>query len=209
MKIGLSLGISRLSSGNGGGPTTFDASFTPIARLSNNNLTLTGGAGANYPMGRSTTTKTSGKYYMELYNPESTHFHIGVCLPTFPYSADGAFDSDNRQTSVTAFGSGSKDGATNTTGIASVQPEIGPYLQVAIDFDNRKIWIKPSGGTKWNGIVGDNPATNTGGYTFGTSLGVGASLHVFFTSITTFALTVNFGATTFQQTPPTGFVAWG
>ena len=140
MKIGLSLGISRLSSGNGGGPTTFDASFTPIARLSNNNLTLTGGAGANYPMGRSTTTKTSGKYYMELYNPESTHFHIGVCLPTFPYSAAGAFDSDNRQTSVTAFGSGSKDGATNTTGIASVQPEIGPYLQVAIDFGGRP-WL--------------------------------------------------------------------
>jgi hypothetical protein len=75
---------------------------------------------------------------------------------------------------------------------------------VAYDIGNGTIWFRTNGGN-WNNSGTSNPATNTGGISllFGSSVYPAAALYD-----ATDQITVNFGATAYAFTPPTGFGNW-
>jgi hypothetical protein len=64
-------------------------------------------------------------------------------------------------------------------------------------------WLRANGGN-WNGDPTANPATGTGGYSFGAAAG---QLFVPFASLAPASLTANFGASSFTDTVPSGFTA--
>jgi hypothetical protein len=70
------------------------------------------------------------------------------------------------------------------------------------------VWFKKQGGTNWNNSGTANPATGVGGLLLS---GAGAIylLGTLFGNTPGDTGTVNFGATAFIGTVPSGFTAWG
>jgi hypothetical protein len=204
MKLGLSLNLTNFKARVSGPTTTFDPTYGGLY-LSNNNLTVSD-SGGQYPVARSSTTKSSGKYYVEIASPSSVHNFVGIALPSVPFSISASYVTNVGITVLQTNGLGWRDGASTSSGIAALSGA-NYYLGLAIDLDNRKLWIK-NATSDWNGIPTDNPATNTGGFAFGSNIGVGASVHCIVSANGNNPLTVNFGASAFQMSPPSGFQNW-
>ena len=134
----------------------------------NANLTLSGGnriatmnnAVNNFYSVRSIASHSTGKYYYEitcntLTNPSGTT--VGFANSTWPLTDFGG--QDNNSVGWYGLGNlfpGGPSIATYTT---------GSLLGVAIDFGNQKFWGRLNGGL-WNLSGTDDPATNTGGFSF-------------------------------------------
>ena len=207
MQLGISLGISRLSNGPSGPivTTTFDPTFA-TAYLSNGNMSVSGLS--TYPLARSSTTKTTGKYYVETSGSTDAYHVIGVITPAV-LSTPFGYLTNLGSVLVQSNGLGYRDGTSfsgapnNVLGLTGPTPVAG----LAIDLDNRKIWYRnPT--SDWNGVAGNNPATNTGGFSFGSGIGVGAAVHVAISPLDTQTQTINFGGSAYQITPPSGFLPW-
>jgi hypothetical protein len=208
MQLGISLGVNQISRGPSGPivTTTFDPTFA-TAFLSNANMSVSGLG--TYPLARSSTTKTTGKYYVETTAATGSTYHvIGVITPAVLSSPFG-YLTNLGSVLVQVNGLGYRDGTSFSGAPNNVLDLPGATIVagLAIDLDNRKIWYRnPT--SDWNGVAGNNPATNTGGFSFGSGIGVGAAVHVAIGPTDTQTQTVNFGGSAYQITPPSGFLPW-
>jgi hypothetical protein len=193
--------------GGGGGPTTLNPSDK------NANIALSGGdliatnSGAAAGSVRSIASYSSGKKYCEVTigstNSSSFSRALGIANASASLSAGpGSPDANSGvlyQGSATYFraaGSGASTGIIYTT---------TDVVSMAVDFDNSTIWFRRNGGN-WNNNVANDPATNTGGIALGISGPYFFLLYAVNTS--TPVSTVNFGATAYSFTPPSGFGNW-
>lgn len=195
---------------------TFDASLTlpsilnpfdknPLVHLSSDKLTADGSInpGYSYNCVRSTTKKSSGKYYVEfLYSaghPGSYGVSLGIANAAVSLGIElGNFDSVSLEVDGELY-------IGNSSSSIGCFILVGHVIGMAVDFDAKKIWYSDNG--NWGGTT--NPATNTGGTSF-------AVLHPgpYFVILTAGGttgpdtMTVNFGATAFAYTAPNGFLIW-
>lgn len=184
--------------------TTFNpADKTPGCILSQGDLRAENGSGQPFDGVRCTDARNSGKWYFEATNISGApgdDMYVGICaggvaLDNFL----GVFaNSWGYQTDGAVYYS---TGAFNTL---SIWRTAGDVVAWAVDLDNRKVWAKKIGGN-WNGSGAANPATNTAGEDITADI-------AFFVAATmgpSLSLQVNFGATAFSGSVPSGFQAWG
>ncbi len=183
---------------------TFDP-LTSNTGLSAGNLKATATAApAAGQQARSTTARNTGKYYIE-FTPNTKAGTIGVGLvsqlhTTATYQGNDLFGMAWLSTSTFVWNNATK-GTWNTWPVNHV-------IAFAVDLDGQLAWGKDiTAAGNWNNNGSANPATGTLGVTFNTlrqqSWMVGVNPFT-----TSDAITVNFGATAFTGTPPSGFVAW-
>ena len=156
---------------------------------------------------RSTTSHSSGKYYLEF-----------TCT-TGSNGFDLATGIANSSASLTTgpgwvgFNSVAKyNGAdvllNNVTLVTSTSSTPASLVCIAVDLDNNRIWYRVGSGI-WNNNGANDPATNTGGGDISTMTGpFFVIISVEDTGAGDGVLTVNFGATAFAHTAPSGFGNW-
>ncbi len=164
--------------------------------------------------GRSTTSHSSGKYYLEItisLPDEGQCIDLGFANASAPLSdyvgsdANGIGAICNGQ--VVQSGVGTFPGNIETF-------DTGDIIDLALDIDNQKFWVRidrSSGLQGWNFDApgSPNPATNTGGISLPSGLASGPIFAALSLYAQNLAGTANFGATAFAQTPPAGFSPWG
>ena len=188
--------------------------------LSSGNLTVTGSNGAFTVMGvRGTISKSTGKYYWEITIVEDTgfptFFQIGVANAAVPITG-GITGAGGL--GVALVGDGAVTVSTDGTPVATLMAyDEGDVVGLAVDFDNWRMWWRVNGGN-WNNSGTANPATNTEGVPLNSG-----SLVTFPTGVPYFPIIyqlqitadppqqtiANFGATSYTNTPPAGFLNWG
>ncbi len=211
---GHQIGVSTttLTAGGTASTATFDSTHVnDNTVLSNGNLTVAKSGGSTQTDGTTSNVGvSSGKYYCE-------------------------FTIDNGSASeVVGFGVGNlsgavldQTGATNFLGVNSdgvgYYPALGKvYLNsavvttiaaavntdkvcMALDATNKRLWFRTNGGN-WNNSAPANPVTNVGGIDISA---IYPSFFVWATVLTSGRqVTINFGATAYSFTPPTGFGNW-
>jgi len=108
----------------------------------------------------------------------------------------------------------SNDGVVYVAGSgASTQVALNnaDVMSIALDMDNGKMWFRRNAGN-WNNSGTANPTTNTGGIDVSSAVGPfypAASMLNQGTTLGDHTITANFGASTFAQSVPSGFTAWG
>lgn len=175
--------------------------------FSNGNLTTTLGSNTFYSnvLG-SGAGHSSGKYYYELtittVNRDGQTVGIGNLVTNLTSSWVGT--SDNNSIGV-KFQNGSvlADNISLTT-VATVAQ--GNTLSVAVDLGAKLIWFRTNAGN-WNNNGTADPATGTGGISF-SGLNSGPYVPAIGLEIANDQYTVNFGATTYSQSVPSGFGNW-
>jgi len=178
--------------------------------LSNGNLTATFGSASDGAV-RSTTSKTSGKWYVE-FTPGGTFSGaddgLGIALAAASLTTIGTTAANAAVVFAGANPSVWFNGAFTGTNLSPTG--LGTLVGMALDLDNKKLWlINYSTGNAWNGNNTTNiPSTNTGGVDI-SALFPGAGAFVAVSADQSGAsATVNFGATSFVHAAPSGFSAW-
>jgi hypothetical protein len=211
--IGIGVGIDELRKGKlgggGGSTTTWDPASVTAVTLSGSNLVATNTGTTSTDQGAkvaSSAGRNTGKYYFEVTITANTTgvnrgLGIGTTASTYTNMGNGA------TTGVVMYFTGSVYANGGSTGISIPSVIIGVPVGMAIDLDNRKIWIRASAGGIWNNSGTADPATNVGGITIpaGTMVpfvvfggGSGAANNV---------VTANFGASIFAGAVPAGFTS--
>ena len=190
-------------------PSSIDPTYLNTSLvLSSRNLVAKVQSGSSYDTGLSTpiltATSGTGKWYWE---SQFDFDHDGILLGVANTSQDL---SNYVGSTVNSFGFNRFGYALyNVSPVSTTMPtwDIGVLLCLAVDLINKKIWIRVGGGN-WNNDSSANPATNTNGLDLSALLGVNPLVRPAFTIYNTNATwTVNFGGTSFTQTPPSGFQA--
>jgi hypothetical protein len=157
---------------------------------------------------RATAGKSSGKGYFEVsvvvtvVNTGTSGCGVGVANATA--ALDGAstyLGADSN--SIGLFTDGTqRQGGSSSAGTTSDWGPAGSSVAVAVDYGARKFWVKnlPSG--SWNG----DPVAGTGGTTI-TATGALFPAVCVYASTTPDTIQINFGASAFVGTPPTGYSA--
>lgn len=149
---------------------------------------------------------TSGKFYYEVTtaNQGAAPFdnclgiansakNLGVNLRTG--AADAASICDNGTVTIPG------GGGTAASFVS------GNVVSVAVDLGNSKIWFRVNNGN-WDNVPGDDPATNTGGFTIST-LNAGPYFAIVQGSNdANTGFTANFGGSSYAQSVPSGFGNW-
>ena len=161
----------------------------------------------NWGSDLSTTGYSSGKYYFEVTasnlgaNSEGLVLGVGNALMnTFQnvgFDANSTAWQPNNPLPIGAL-------VTQSDSVTA-----GDVLGVAVDVGAAKIWFYAPSTGHWNSAVigSQNPATGTGGFsTSGIGTPLYAAIGVY--AEATSAATINFGASAFAHTPPTGFSSW-
>ncbi len=176
------------------------------AVLSSGNLRVTKTT-TNAARGRADLSRSSGKWYWEYVQTVSgTGSTLGTGLVAdslTPLSA-GYMGSGNLSVGCwddAVYYKGASPNAVNCAGN-------GARIGVAWDADNKRIWFRKNGGL-WNNSGTANPATNTGGIDISES-GQTSWAPVWFydSTATTLDSLVNFGASAFTDSVPSGFLAY-
>lgn len=176
--------------------------------LSGGNLTATMTVLTTFSSARATNSKTAGKWYFEATSlgaggGGSIEMGIGTGATSL-----ASYMSNTAGMGYLSNGIINLNGANLVSGIGAWNGA-GATSQCALDIATLKIWFRLSTGL-WNNDGTADPATGAGGVSFAAITG-GA----FFPMVSTYsnaipdALTVNFGATSFVGTVPSGFAAWG
>jgi hypothetical protein len=175
--------------------------------LSNGNLTI---ANSSTVAGvRGTTSKTTGKVYYEMSWTGSnfnflTSSGCGVSLSTA-----SLISTNPPGVAYLRLSNGEimNNGVASGTILGAVTS--GQTICMAFDIAARRIWFRVNNGL-WNNSGSADPASNVGGLDVSATFTAGASLypHASASSGVT-AGTVDFGATSFAFSIPSGFVAWG
>lgn len=200
---------------------TLDSTYTnPLGVLSNGDLSYEWNNIGSFGCSYSTLPQSTGKYYFEVVNTQPGGFG-GTIYDNWSFnggiSTDRGIGNDVLiGTTATAWGFSN----TNSSGVSTdsrlfnsstpielvgtPQIPLNGYLGVAVDFDAGKIWFNANG--TW--VLSGNPAAGTNpAYTFTPNIiayaGVGQGSRSPFGKST-----INFGATAFAGTVPSGFVAW-
>jgi len=181
-------------------------SFQGVAIPPADNLTATNTSNATAAV-RSTTAQSTGKFYVEfLIGSTFSGSNAAVGMANSTQSLSAFFGSSGNN-SFGYFANGNiylNGGFTTTIQTYST----GHRIAMAVDVGAEKVWFKNlTTSSNWNNSGTDNPATGTGGFSFAAATGsyfVGGS-----TSNTNDQFTVNFGASSFTGSLPSGFSAWG
>jgi hypothetical protein len=192
---------------------TFDPSNTaPNIALSGGNLT--GAATASNLNGqttRSTTSHSSGKFYVEFTGTLINATHPGTSGFGFANASmadNNDFPGSNNNNGIEIYDNGEVFlNGTNTATYSSAST--GNIISMAVDFGGQLIWWSVNGGN-WNAGGTANPATGIGGVSFST-INAGPYFAVSELDAHTggaSSTTINFGATTYSYTPPSGFGNW-
>ena len=189
--------------------TTFNpADKSTNITLSNGNLTATLGTSGNSGV-RSIGSLNNGLAYFEI-----TATNIN--------SAGGGYNAGFANTVSTdpggvvanaagAFAVGFYNGiiAINATNVGNLGSGFanGDVACIAVDFDNKKAWVRKNGGL-WNNDSGANPATGANGFSFSTMSGGGPYYAYYGRNYPGDSGTINLGASAFAQAVPQGFHSW-
>ena len=182
--------------------------------LSNNNLTagINGSPNddpdANWPLVRSTGAgHSTGKYYWQ-FSPNNTNglLSAGLIPATYNITAADTKRLSNLPYSVSINSDGSIYGDNNSElGYwASSTWAINDKIGVAVDLDNRLLWVRNGSGL-WNNNASANPATGVGGIAFHGTAGL---VYHLCASPYYYAVTLNSGGSAYAATAPSGFGNW-
>lgn len=193
-----------------GGPPPATTTLNPadksaLITLSNGNLTATGvGVGTGDDLVRSTTSKTAGKVYFEgTMTGAGAESAIGLAHTTASLTAFLGIDNNG----IGIYRSGHTF-LNNSNVMSGPSYSSGDIIGVAIDFGANLIWFRnnTTPGT-WNLGGTADPATGIGGQSIAAI--TGPFLVCFDVPASAAAVaTVNFG-NSFNQSPPSGYSAWG
>ncbi len=192
--------LVQLTPIQGSAPTTLNpADLEAHGTLSNGNLTYTDTQNGGNCI-RSIKNHSTGKYYCSM--------HVDTFVTEITFGITGASFSNVAEGSLTNDGYGYvSDGRSlhSNVGMGLNNPGYGTSdtVDLAVDMDNHKIWWRTNNGN-WNGNVGDDPATNTGGATIGSSITYSAGVTVWANSF----VTMNFGGSAYTNAAPSGFGNW-
>lgn len=185
--------------------TTWNPADESNCTLTNGKLTCTSTA-FNNGAARSTTSKTSGKWYFEITVgafSASPEWSLGVADAS--YVIGGGHLLGQTDAHSAGYDSGgnllANTGGTSITGQSTYTT--GDVIGVAVDVPNHLIyWSK--NGTFQNSA---NPAVGTGGVNYVTTTAIFAGVFEN-DGGGTLGVTANFGGTSFNTSPPSGFSAW-
>ena len=173
--------------------------------LSNANLTATGAATTDAHV-NSTTSRIAGKVYVETTCTGYARGLVGIANAAANLNSYAGNDANG----LSSFGT---DGIFYLSGNPQTPHAntwgAGNVVCIAIDFGAKLIWERTDGGV-WNLGGAADPGTGVGGLDFspgGLNL-FGPYFFALSPGDATTILTVNFGNTTFAQTPPTGYGKW-
>lgn len=174
--------------------------------LSNGNLTATHSSATNNSGARSTTFKSSGKYYFEV-TVGATHGQndaIGIVSSGTAYVnlANGQGGPVLALTTGTIWGNNLNSGSTLGAVVA------GNVVCFAINSDTGLFWVRKNNGN-WNASAPANPATGVGGIVGG-AVGTPGAPIIGFSGTGTLAgdnMTANFGVSAFTGAAPSGFTS--
>lgn len=177
-------------------PTRLDAAWShPDLVLQESGLRVVGNSTSAVKNARATNDTLVGKRYFEiLVLAASSSSKMGIADNAFPNFGN----PNNYNTAISIFQDGTVyfDGSNLGTQTSSFNNN--DVAMFAVDADNLKIWFG------LNGTFSGSPAAGTGGNTIAFS-------GPFFPILTPGAngdCRLNFGASAFAYTPPTGFLSW-
>jgi hypothetical protein len=174
----------------------------PEITLTNNNLTAIMSTVSERSV-RSTTAKTTGKWYFEctaIWRGSGTRF-VGIMLSTATLADNIGFDSSGYglQFVASQWRVWFNNGATAIGG--AVVLDIPATVGVCVDLDNNFLYFTQDGAN----ISGD-PVALTGGLAITAGTWYAATGGILIGGVAT--VTTRFGATGFSYTPPAPFSAW-
>lgn len=191
---------------------TWDPATITKVTLSGGNLVATNNfVGSDAEQGAkvaSASAKTTGKYYFEITftnNAGSTYYDIGIGPPAQTYTnmSQNAGPGGN----IIYFANNTIYTNGGSTGLTLGAMTNGTIIGMAVDLDNRKIWMRKAPSGNWNGqaIGSQNPVGTVGGVT----IPAGSMVPFFGCSGANSgnSVTANFGATTFSGAVPSGFTS--
>ncbi len=198
--------------GGGGAATTWDTGFNGGLTLSNGNLTATSNV-ASFKTTRSTTSKTTGKVYLEVTNTlfDTNGFIMGVGTSSASSGNFPGTDASAYGFQCAAGGDGEEYYNNSYVGSPWASCVQGDVVGVAIDVDNKLIWLKNlTIGSGWNSATGgtQDPGTGQGGLSMSSISGAFYFMWGGLDNPGHNSATVNFGATSFTGTAPSGFSVW-
>lgn len=173
--------------------------------LSPDKLTATHTAAISNSGARSTSLRSSGKFYFEA-TIGATH---GQADAVGLLTMNGTFADSPQAQNVTADYSTTTIWSNNTSWGNLGTWVAGDHIGVAINLDNRKAWFRRNNGN-WNNSTTDDPVADTGGVTmaptppFSPFVGFGGST----VGNPGDNITVNFGQSAFSMAQPSGFKLW-
>lgn len=188
-----------------GSTTTLDPAFVngSFAALSNGNLTVTCTSTGNNTA-RSVASHLTGLYYWEVTNAGAFADAIGICTAAQPNNT--YVTADGKSAGVYAGSGWLGSGLSGTTTAPAVNVAI--TMGFALNATTKKIWVKDiTNGGNWNANGTADPASGVNGCDFSASSDLGTAVLYVAVSVvnSTDAATVNFGATAYLGTPPSGF----
>src|SRR5262245_23838933 len=204
-KLGLLEWLPKAAAAGGVTTTLNPSDKSANITLSNGDLTATTTVGSVSNV-RSVASYSSGKYYFEVTIPagsNGSYSHgIGVANSTASLSAGPGSPDTN---SVCLFqGDATIYAAGASTGVSDGSYGNGDVISVAVDMGNSRIWYRKNGGD-WNANPANNPATNTGGADISAVSKPWFAIFEVLNDASSSSLTVNFGATAYTYTAPSGF----
>lgn len=191
--------LSPASGGGGGGTTWNPADKNANVSLSNGNLTATGTASGFEGVRGTTNTVSSKKYFEISFSAAADITQVGVAIG----NASASLSTYNDSNSIGWFGSGSvfHSGATVDSAASFTA---GQTLLIAFNASSNLVFFAVGAGS-WNNI-GADPTTGSGGIS--TSAVTGPFLPLLILDAVNDAATVNFGASGYAFTPPSGYGNW-
>ena len=180
--------------------TAFDPGFkNASATLSNNNLTVTCGAGINTST-RSVLSQSTSKLYAQFTcNLVAANCGVGICNS----SQTTAQSLSNTNNAMEYFSDGNVYVNGGTTAIGSFTT--GDVIDMAVDLVNKRAWFRKNGGN-WNANPAANPTTNVGGISI-----AGLNPGPWYAASECRGgaqFTANFGQVAYAHAAPSGYVNW-
>lgn len=177
---------------------------TPVVLGSGNLRVTTGGSATNGGV-RSTTSKTTGKVYLEYTCTNLGGANTGCGIATGS-AALATMGSTTVGVALVYFSGSLYFNGSQVSTLPGVTG--GSVVCVAIDVTSSLLWMRVNGGN-WNGSGTANPATGVGGINIASLFPSNAVFAAVTVNATNADVTANFGGSAFAQTVPSGFVAWG
>lgn len=224
MPVPTQFGVLASGHGGGGSSTTLnplDCSSSISLAAGNLRATRNTVTPPRWVSVRSTTSKTTGKVYVEatviisVANIHTDGDGVGFANTSFAIDngvSDCYLGNDPGENSVGI----TTDGILRQGGPAAIISGTawgvaGDICGVAVDIGARLMWFRKSPAGIWNANPSANPATGVGGYALAGGLAsgplfVGACA---VNGVTPDTVQINFGSTAFSGAIPAGFSAWG
>lgn len=167
--------------------------------LSTGNHVATSVAGSGNEGVRGTTSKSSGKWYLEYPVISFGGFGGGILgFGDASYSLTGGLDLTH------SFGV-RHNGALPTPGTMGSAPD-GKVVSIAVDLTSELIWVRYDAGN-WNNDAGADPAAGTNGLSI-SGFHSGAVFPLVWLQFNPCNATINAGDSAFVHSVPSGFTAW-